>query len=285
MKHVLRIAIVLLVFAGGVFFVVNGTRPLQAIAAVAGADASQSVVVADTKLDEISGCAVSVKNPGVLWVHNDSGDDAVLYALRLSDGVTLGKVKLKGISATDFEDMALAGDRLFVGDIGDNGAARKSISVHSVSEPKVNLKKVNQKWKLNPKSIALKYPSEARNAEAMIVDPNGAVVLVDKVDGTVWRENKKGQLDVVANLKIPLVTGAALVPGSNDVLIRTYPFVYRYAHVASTSFDTVWAAKPSIVTAPLLPQAEAVCASSDGKHGYTLSESRNQPVQIVPISW
>ncbi|MEK9751464.1 MAG: hypothetical protein VW236_07935 [Flavobacteriaceae bacterium] len=35
----------------------------------------------DTRLKEISGLVVSRKNPGVFWVHNDSGDAPVLYAL------------------------------------------------------------------------------------------------------------------------------------------------------------------------------------------------------------
>src|SRR5688500_7126733 len=39
-------------------------------------------------LTEISGVAMSKKNPGVLWVHNDSGHAAELFALA-EDGHTL----------------------------------------------------------------------------------------------------------------------------------------------------------------------------------------------------
>ena len=51
--------------------------------------------VADGALDEISGIVVSRQNPGVLWVHEDSGNPAVLTALDTS-GRTLATLTLDG---------------------------------------------------------------------------------------------------------------------------------------------------------------------------------------------
>ena len=45
------------------------------------------------KITECSGLAVSRKNPGVLWVHNDSGDSARLFAVK-EDGTLLGVFRL-----------------------------------------------------------------------------------------------------------------------------------------------------------------------------------------------
>jgi hypothetical protein len=285
MRFFFRLLVMLAIVGGGGWIVADGARAVRPFASTLVATGSEAVVLADESLDEVSGCAVSAKNPGVLWVHNDSGDDAVLYAVRLTDGATLGKVELKGIKATDFEDMALDSGRLVVGDIGDNSSSRKAVRIHSVSEPKVDLKSGDQEWKLKPKTTVLTYDSGPRDAEALLIDPSGAVIIIDKVDGTVWRPTKKGVLKSVAVLKAVSITGADRIPGSNDVLIRTYPFVFRYALPKGAPFDDVWTAKPSLVVAPLLPQAEAVCASPDGKNGYTLSESHGKPVQIVPIRW
>ena len=84
----------------------------------------QGKTVASDELNEISGVVESRTRTGVLWVHNDSGDTARIFAIGL-DGRTLGTFGLAGIQARDWEDLAagpgpVAGRRyLFVGDIGD----------------------------------------------------------------------------------------------------------------------------------------------------------------------
>jgi hypothetical protein len=280
-----RWVVALSVVGAGSVFVAQGVRPFVPYARAATASKKVGIEISDDRLNEISGCAVSSVNPGVVWVHNDSGDDAVIYALRAADGATLGVVDLKGVKARDFEDMAVSNDRLFVGDIGDNRGSRKSINVHSVAEPKVDLDLVKQRWKLKPKTSVLKYPEKARDAEAMLVDPDGAIMIIDKQDGTVWRADATGTLGSVASLNMPLITGASMVPGKREVLVRTYPVVLRYAVKGTGSFDAVWSAKSSIVVSPLLPQAEAVCAAPGGSTGFTISESGGVRARLIPIKW
>jgi hypothetical protein len=283
--RVVKWVVAAVIVGAGSLFVVQGVRPFMPYARAATASKKIGVEIPDDSLNEISGCAVSAVNPGVVWVHNDSGDDAVLYALRASDGATLGAIRLKGVKARDFEDMSSAGGRLFVGDIGDNRAARKSISVHSVAEPTVDLNKVKQAWTVKPVSTKLTYPEAARDAEAMLIDPTGSIMIIDKQDGTVWRAGKDGVLQSVASLNMPLITGASLVPGKREVLIRTYPVILRYSAKGTGAFDDVWKAKSSIVLSPLLPQAEAVCAAPDGSTGYTVSESGGVRARLIPIRW
>jgi len=84
-------------------------------------------------IHEASGIAASRKNPGVLWVHNDSGDSARLYAVNL-EGKLVAVCRIKGARARDWEDIAVGPgpgprqDYLYIGDIGDNGAKHKSIT-------------------------------------------------------------------------------------------------------------------------------------------------------------
>jgi hypothetical protein len=282
---IFRWVVAIAIVGGGSVFVAQGVRPFVPYARSAAASKKIGVEIADKDLNEISGCAVSTINPGVVWVHNDSGDDAVLYAVRASDGATLGVVDLASVKARDFEDMAIANGRMYVGDIGDNRASRKSVSVYSVAEPKVDQTLLKQRWKRKPVSTELSYPKGGRDAEALLIDPDGAIVIIDKQDGTVWRAGSSGKLKAVASLNMALISGASLVPGKREVLVRTYPVVLRYSVTGAGPFDAVWSAKSSIVISPLLPQAEAVCAAPDGSTGFTISESGGVRARLIPIKW
>ena len=87
---------------------------------------------------ETSGLALSRRTPGVLWTHNDSGNEPFLYALD-STGTIMGHVRVSGAALIDWEDMAAgpcnAGTCLFIADIGDNPGRRDSISIYVVPEP------------------------------------------------------------------------------------------------------------------------------------------------------
>lgn len=114
----------------------------------------QPAVVHDG-LVEISGVVKSKTYPGVYWVHNDSGDTARTFAVR-DDGTvivppfdaskwTLGKtpgakpffpgVDIRLASNVDWEDIATDGVNLYLADTGNNGNARKDLSVYVVPEP------------------------------------------------------------------------------------------------------------------------------------------------------
>ncbi len=283
-RSLIRLGVVTVIIGAGVMFVARRSVPFVPFAKVAAAEIKQGVAIRSDKLAEISGCAVSTRNPGVLWVHNDSGDGANLYAVRLSDGTLLATVRLSGVKAVDWEDMALSNGRLFVGDIGDNGGGRKSVQIHSVDEPRITASLVGQKMSLKPTTLSVSYESGPRDAEALLVDPDGNPLIIDKLTGGVWKATGPGPMHLEATLGLSLVTGADLVPGGGGVLIRTYPFVYRLKQTGGT-FSSVWTSELTTVSAPLLPQAEAVCASPDGTSGYTLSEARGRSVRIVRIRW
>src|SRR5690606_6404951 len=57
-------------------------------------------------LREISGIAASGQSDDLLWVHNDSGDEALIYGIR-RDGSAALVVELVGAKNKDWEDIAL----------------------------------------------------------------------------------------------------------------------------------------------------------------------------------
>jgi len=122
---------------------------LAGVAAGAGAGPNafearvQLGTIQDAAISETSGVAASCIHPGVLWIHNDSGGMAHLFAVNEA-GALLGTYSITGASAVDWEDIAIATDSedgrdyLYIGDIGDNTAVRSAIQVYKVEEPDVD---------------------------------------------------------------------------------------------------------------------------------------------------
>src|SRR4030095_4512777 len=73
-------------------------------------------------LDDPSGLVVSPLEPDVLWSHNDAGDEPRLIALT-SSGDTLRKYLVANVAMGDWEDLALVGSTLWIGDLGTDADA------------------------------------------------------------------------------------------------------------------------------------------------------------------
>lgn len=99
------------------------------------------IAIADLK--ESSGVVASRRFPGVFWTHNDSGDAARIFAFRRDGRAVVPPrtrayhgVAVRGAVNRDWEDIATddAG-HLYLGDIGNNGNARRELAVYVVLEP------------------------------------------------------------------------------------------------------------------------------------------------------
>lgn len=143
-------------------------------------------------LSEPSGLTAG-RQPGVLWTHNDSGDGPVIYAVGV-DGRFLGRFAVRGAKARDWEAIT-ADDRgnLYVGDIGNNGNARRDLTVYRLPEPTVPLEGGPVEGEVAvERAIRFYYPEQkdfpptARNydAEALFYDPQvSALYLLTKHRG------------------------------------------------------------------------------------------------------
>lgn len=251
---------------------------------------------------EASGIAASRRNPGVLWVNNDSGDSARLFALTPS-GRHLGIYSIAGASAYDWEDIAVGPgpvegqSYIFIADIGDNACARSHVSVYRVSEPDVDPEQ-------NPVSTAIsgavrldmKYAGGADDAESMMVDPeNGDLYIVTKrADGNskVLRypaphtPGVQVTMEEVATLhfgsgSLPgstLATAADISPSGSHVIIKTYSNAFIWLRPYGSTLEEAFAGSPCPVPLRSEPQGEAIGFSSDGMSYFTLSEGTGQPL-------
>jgi hypothetical protein len=198
---------------------------------------------ADRRLDESSGVAVSRRNPGVLWSHND-GPRPALYATDTL-GAALGAVRIRGV-VDDWEDVALGpcGKEtcLYLADTGDNRERRGWVKLLRIREP--TLAEARRGSSVAAEGVRFRYPDGAHDVEAMWVDPNGDAQLVTKgrsgearqfrVPAAAWRTGKAvaerlGALPIDVSRRLDgYITGAGLSPDGRLVALRTYRFVYFF---------------------------------------------------------
>ncbi|NJK33436.1 MAG: hypothetical protein HC927_14105, partial [Deltaproteobacteria bacterium] len=139
------------------------------------ADPVAQATITAPEIDEASGMVRS-RSQELLWLHNDSGDSARLFALGL-DGQLLATIELAGADAIDWEDLALGpgpspGDWLYIGDIGDNAEARPGITIYRLPEPADVAGSGPNPIELdNWTALELTYPDSPHDAETLLVDP------------------------------------------------------------------------------------------------------------------
>ena len=255
-------------------------------------------------ITEASGLAASRKNPGVLWTHNDSGDSARVFALS-SSGKLLGTYKLSGAKARDWEDMAIGpgptkgAHYLYLADVGDNYAQRKSITIYRVAEPKVDAAAgaPGTHTLTGVTAIPLSYPDGPRDCEALVVDPKTAdILLVSKslqgISGVYQADaphgagaimlKKKATLKFGAQpligVRLGLVTAADVTPDGGAILMRTYQDVLYFKRPAGAPLFKTLTGRPCAAPAASETQGESIAAAATGGGYYTLGEGSNQPL-------
>ena len=200
-------------------------------------------------LSESSGIAVSRANPGVLWTHNDSDNDPILYAIDIT-GELLGTFALEPATMRDWEDMSLgpcvddhAARCLYVADTGDNMRQWSVYTVYIVVEPVVSPGiGVDPTTVGRVRRLDFRYPGAPHDAEGLAVTPGGDIYIVTKGwEGTarvflitrdVVEDAVKNGATITASavesLTIEtgatpfLITGAAISPSGNTMVARTY---------------------------------------------------------------
>ena len=85
------------------------------------------------KMEEVSGL---VWGDGVLWAHNDSGNEPQLFALSVDGKVLTPKgINVEGATLKDWEAVARWENDLYVTELGNNLNASKNLGVYKIAEP------------------------------------------------------------------------------------------------------------------------------------------------------
>jgi hypothetical protein len=246
---------------------------------------------------EASGLAVSPEHPDRLWVINDSGCSAHLYRTDL-DGADLGKVALKGVKNTDWEDLSSfiynGKPYLLIADTGDNASNRPQCQLHIVPEPKKKDKEVAVAW-----SIPFTYEDGPRDCESVAVDEKaGKILLLSKRTSPPFLyelplkpapdqpvvARKIGKITDPLSAGMPPVpfgtqpTGLDLSPDGKLAAVVTYFRVFLFSRAEGESWETAFARKPVALKPHHLHQAESVAFSRDGKELFVVSEGAKSPL-------
>ncbi len=258
-----------------------------------------AAIVADPALVEASGIVASPTTPGLLWLHNDSGDRARIFAVR-TDGARVGRVTLSGVAAHDYEDIGAApcpdgsGPCLWVADIGNNNHNRDDLSIYVFPEPVVDPDVPFAELESAPVArYRFHYPMQAApDAEALLVAPDGSTFyILEKIDwdrARAWKHPGPLVPDVDTQLvSLPAfaspgvnrpsgrqITGGSMHPSGRRVLVRTYSGVYEYRFDGGGSLEDLDAAeRVQVALGPdSEPQGEAVTYDETGTGLYTISE-------------
>ena len=164
--------------------VIGGAALIGIAAATAAAQGTNGAVckadsplVTIAALPEASGLAIG-RSTTRLWMHNDSGAPELIAVD--PTGAVSGRLTLSGVRVEDWEAIASgpcgSGNCLYVGDIGDNDAKRKRITVYRVQEPEKTTGSVPAD------AMHAIYPDGAHDAETLLVAPDGSLFIVTKGD-------------------------------------------------------------------------------------------------------
>jgi len=245
--------------------------------------------VSDARIDEASGLVASATHTDTLWVHNDSGSSARVFAIGV-DGTVRSGHTLADTTAVDWEDMALqpiAGgpDQLWVADFGDNLALRTSVTLVRVDEPGA----IDNDSTIDQVDVfEVTYgDGHAHDAEALLVDPRtGAVGIVTK-DGdggelfvieTPVPGSNVATLAATAFMPGPLATAGDISADGQLIAIRNYGSAWIWLWPESSPWADVLAAEPCDVPLIIEPQGETLAIAPDRSALFTLSEGQGQPI-------
>lgn len=253
------------------------------------------------EIDESSGLAASKCSDDVFWTHNDSGDDAFIFAIN-SKGKKLATYKVKNAENTDWEDIAEYKDKngqcfLYIGNIGNNTRARTEFKIYRVKEPSDFSKessKKNPQMTENSEAIKFSYPDLRHDAETLLVHPQtGDIYIITKrLTGAAgvyklksdYDKTNTNKLEKIADFSVPavpegLLTGGDISPDGRRLIICDYFGAYELILPEKTNnFDDIWKENPNKIFVGQREQGEAIGYSADGKSIFTTSEKKNSPM-------
>jgi hypothetical protein len=265
----------------------------------------------DSALVEASGIARDPRRADLFWLHNDSGNDPVLFAVD-SAGLLLGSAPISVGGARDLEDLAIGrcGETwcAYLGDIGDNLATHSSISVLRVELPplaSLGSGSIARLAPLEPRDAwELVFPDGPRDAEGLVIDDvRGEIGIISKgreeevvlygvsISELESERNAVHVLKRIGRLAVDigvsssqLVTAADLSPDRTWLALRSYTTLHFLPWQGMLRQDTSVQALTVSLLAAFEPQGEGVTWSEDGEVLWLVSEGRGgRPPQLSRI--
>lgn len=239
-------------------------------------DAEVVSTVTDPRIAESSGLAVSATHADLAYTVNDSGNDDVVYAVRISTGEVVGTTTVSGTPWRDTEAMALVDGTLWIADIGDNRGVRDDVALYAIDEPGPG------EHAATSTRYPISYPDgRAHDAESLAVDAEGRFLVVTKelLSGTIvrlpapLREGEDNRGEEVGEPTLLMATDAATSPDGRHVVVRNY--------IAAAVLDAADLSLVRTETLPEQPQGETLAFEPSGDSYLIGSEGSPWDLQRV----
>ena len=310
-------SLLLLIGLGLVIYVLLGASFLAGLVNAGGLQSStefdesaveQIGVVQDRRLTEISGIETSHKNPGLFWVHNDSGNPPELFLIS-PVGQTVARVELAGASNIDWEDLcvfdAWGKSYVCVADVGDNIGTRNRYQLYLFEEPVLQLEtesgNVLEIKIEDVRRLDFEYEDGSGNCEAIAFDSQQNAVFLCKKRLDYSRSTRplgiyrlpllpdltSGDSNVamrVAEIADYYVTAMDFSTDSRQLLIRNYVSAKLFTRADAQDWpSSLKSTRYRQFPLPLQRQGEAICWSKDGQFAFVVSEFARSPIWQINI--
>jgi len=246
------------------------------------------------EINEASGLVSSNINENALWVHNDSGNQPLLFLLDTGANIKQ-RYFLEGVENRDWEDMALGPgpnpdlSYIYLGEIGDNSLAHQQKIIYRFAEPTFTESDKAIDTVRNIEVLRFVYEDQRQNAEALLVDPaTQDIYIIAKRDGEPTLYNLAnvtfntqepliakavGTLRIQGAGLLSLVTASDVSRDGKEVLVKTYGKIYYwYRENTEISLADLLLSEPDTIRYEPEPQGEAIAFSISPDGFFTLSE-------------
>lgn len=203
------------------------------------------------QINESSGLIRSRLWEGVLWTHNDSGDEARLFAVDdqgqpiFPDFVTQESyqgLRIGDAVNVDWEDIATDSEgHLYIAACGNNANMRRDLGIYRVREPHPEsaiLTRVDQYYRFQWPDQSEFPPQELNFDCEAIFWANGSLYLLTKHRSDTWTQLYRMDTLDALSLNVPtliarfdvggMVTGADVTPDGRRLAVLTYDHVWVF---------------------------------------------------------
>jgi hypothetical protein len=242
-------------------------------AAALAADSDEISRLSDPRIEEASGLVISPKHQDLAYTIND-GDDAIVFAIKISTGETVGTTRVRG-NLDDTESIAIDGDgRMWLADLGDNDTERDDAALYRFPEPGPG------RHSVNARRFPVSYEGGPADIETFMVNPKTGEKFMASRDeegpGRLYSLPKKltrngDNRAKDLNKSTPVDTSdGTFTPSGSQALIRTGFSVHVFDPETWTEVEEL--------SVPEVENGESISMEPDGKSFIIGSEGENSPL-------